>query len=123
MVKRLRWALLGMVVGALGAEWARLKAKARLNRLAPDRLAARALRQLKQDAGDLAAALREGRGAMAEREAELRARVARPSVEGASTDVRAIGTARRRGRGESAPSRRRPPRRGGRPPGLGAGAR
>jgi hypothetical protein len=77
-VRRLFWALVGVgagaVIGVSAVRWASRTAE----RLAPNSLAERAW----QAAGDwrvrLAAAFEEGQAAMAEREAELRARLVEP---------------------------------------------
>jgi hypothetical protein len=77
-VKRLFWALVGVgagaAIGVSAVRWATRTAE----RLAPTSLAERAW----QAAGDwrvrLSEALEEGQAAMAEREAELRARLAEP---------------------------------------------
>jgi hypothetical protein len=77
-VRRLFWALVGVGAGvAIGVSAVRWAART-AERLAPSSLAERAF----QAAGDwrvrLAEAFEEGRAAMAEREAELRARLAEP---------------------------------------------
>jgi hypothetical protein len=77
-VRRIFWALVGVgagvAIGVSAVRWASRTAE----RLAPNSLAERAF----EAAGDwrvrLAEAFEEGRAAMAEREAELRARIAEP---------------------------------------------
>ena len=77
-MRRIFWALVGVgagvAIGVSAVRWASRTAE----RLAPNSLAERAF----EAAGDwrvrLAEAFEEGRAAMAEREAELRARIAEP---------------------------------------------
>lgn len=65
MFKRMRWLATGLVVGAGGSVWAQRKAKEVASRYAPAGVA--------QDAANRALdALKEGRTAMREREAQLR---------------------------------------------------
>jgi hypothetical protein len=77
-VRRLFWALVGVGAGAAIGVMVMRKVERTAERLAPSSVAERAV----QAAGDwrvrLAEAFEEGRAAMAEREAELRARLAEP---------------------------------------------
>jgi hypothetical protein len=77
-VRRIFWGLVGLGMGAVIGVGVMRWAARTVDRLAPRSLA----EELLQTAADwrerLAGALREGRAAMAEREAELRARIAEP---------------------------------------------
>ena len=69
MLKRVRWLATGVAVGAGASLWAERKAKAVAARYRPSTAAGRAIGL----PGEVVAALREGRRAMKEKEAELRA--------------------------------------------------
>jgi len=71
---RLRWMATGLAVGVGGSVWARRKLEDLRARLHPSSLTGRALRRVSKTPEELRQALREGRQAMAEAEAELRAR-------------------------------------------------
>ena len=73
MLKRLRWMITGLAVGAGASLWAERKAKALAARYRPSGLAGSATNRARGLPSDVAAAWREGRQAMREREAELRA--------------------------------------------------
>jgi hypothetical protein len=77
-VKRLFWMLVGVgagaAIGVTAVRWAARTAE----RLAPASLAERAWRAADDWRARLTEAVEEGRTAMAEREAELRARLAEP---------------------------------------------
>jgi hypothetical protein len=76
--KRLRWIGMGAAVG-LGAEaWARRRLRRAVERGRPSEVGALVARRARHWAGEMGDALREGREAMAEREAQLRAQVAPP---------------------------------------------
>ena len=74
MFKRAFWFSTGVATGAGGLVWANRRMKATLARYAPDRLGPDAAARARQLGGDVRAALAEGRTAMRQREAELRAR-------------------------------------------------
>lgn len=76
MFKRVRWTLLGAVVGVGGSMWARRRVRRTVERYLPGQLGHRARQRLSIAGGDLRAAIDEGREAMTEREAELSARFA-----------------------------------------------
>lgn len=73
MFKRTFWFTTGVATGAGGMVWANRRMKATLARYAPDRLGVDAAARVRQVGGDVRAAIAEGRTAMREREAELRA--------------------------------------------------
>jgi hypothetical protein len=81
MFKRIRWLSLGAAVGAASSLWARRKAKTLATRWTPSSVAGAA-------AGRVRAALADGREAMHQREAELRAGLAAPA-----TDTPAVASA------------------------------
>jgi hypothetical protein len=76
MLKRLRWIMMGMGVGASASVWAQRRLKLWMKSYAPPEVAARAARRSTEAAGRTAGEVRtafaEGRQAMREREAELR---------------------------------------------------
>ena len=76
MLKRLRWIVMGMSVGASGSVWAQRKVKLWIRNYTPPEVAARAAKQGTQAAGRTAGEVRtafaEGRQAMRQREAQLR---------------------------------------------------
>jgi hypothetical protein len=76
MLKRLRWIVMGMGVGASGSVWVQRKVKLWLKSYTPPEVAARAAKRSTEAAGRTAGEVRtafaEGRQAMREREAELR---------------------------------------------------
>jgi hypothetical protein len=73
MIKRVRWMGAGLAVGVGGSLWAQRKVKSVLARYTPAGLGGGAVNRVKVLPGEVKAALREGRSAMHEREAELRA--------------------------------------------------
>ena len=79
MLKRLRWLMMGMGVGASASVWAQRRLKVWLRSYTPPEVAARAARRSTEvagrKAGDVRTALAEGREAMRQREAELRDRM------------------------------------------------
>jgi hypothetical protein len=76
VLKRLRWLVMGMGVGASASVWARYRLKAWARSYTPPEVASRAARRGSEaagrTAGEVRSALAEGRQAMREREAELR---------------------------------------------------
>ena len=76
MLKRLRWILMGMGVGASASVWAQRRVKLLLRSYTPPEVAARAAKRSQElagrKAGDVRTAFAEGRQAMREREVELR---------------------------------------------------
>jgi hypothetical protein len=79
MLKRLRWLLMGMSVGAVVSVWAQRRLKLWLKTYTPPEVAARAARRSTEvagrKAGEVRTALAEGREAMRQREAELRRQI------------------------------------------------
>jgi hypothetical protein len=72
VLKRLRWLVTGLAVGVGGSVWAQRKVKTLASRYRPSGLAGSAATKARGLPADVAAAIREGRVAMKEREAELR---------------------------------------------------
>jgi hypothetical protein len=76
VLKRLRWIVMGMSVGASASVWAQRKVKALLRSYTPPEVAARAAKRgteaAGRTAGEVRTAFAEGRQAMHQREAELR---------------------------------------------------
>ena len=72
MLSRVRWLGAGVAMGAGGSLWAQRKVKSVAARYRPSGLAGEAAERAKGLPGELRAAIREGRHAMREREAELR---------------------------------------------------
>ncbi|HEV7686945.1 MAG TPA: hypothetical protein VGQ80_10260 [Acidimicrobiia bacterium] len=76
MLKRLRWIVMGMGVGASASVWAQRKVKLLLRSYTPPEVATRAAKRgsdaAGRTAGEVRTALAEGRQAMRQREAELR---------------------------------------------------
>jgi hypothetical protein len=79
VLKRLRWLVTGLAVGAGGSLWAQRKVKILASRYRPSGLAGSAATRAKGLPADVVAAIREGRAAMKQREAELRELGAPPS--------------------------------------------
>ena len=79
MLKRLRWIVMGMGVGASASVWAQHRLKLWMKSFTPPEVAARAAKRgtevAGRTAGEVRTALAEGRQAMREREAELRYQV------------------------------------------------
>ena len=82
MTTRLRWMGLGMIAGAGGTVWAERRLRRRVERYLPAQLRADVAARVRAAGSDLRGALEEGRAAMTQREAELRAqlRLAPPSL-------------------------------------------
>ena len=76
MLKRLRWIVMGMGVGASASVWAQRKVKLWLRSYTPPEVAARAAKRSTEvagrTAGEVRTAFAEGRQAMRQREAQLR---------------------------------------------------
>jgi hypothetical protein len=76
VLKRLRWIVMGMGVGASASVWAQRKVKVLLRSYTPPEVASRAAKRgsdaAGRTAGEVRTALAEGRQAMRQREAELR---------------------------------------------------
>lgn len=76
MLKRVRWILMGMGVGASASVWAQRKVKLLMRSYTPPEVASRAARRgteaAGRTAGEVRTAFAEGRQAMHQREAELR---------------------------------------------------
>lgn len=81
MLKRIRWMMMGVSVGASASVWAQRRLKRWLRSYTPPEVAARAAQRTtaaaERTAGDLRTAVAEGRQAMRQREEELRAEVER----------------------------------------------
>lgn len=77
MPKRVFWLTVGLSVGAGGTEWARRKARRLRRRFSPPRLASDMAGALRNAGRGVSEAITEGREAMRQREAELRARLER----------------------------------------------
>lgn len=79
MLKRLRWLVMGIGVGAGASVWAQRRVKLWLRTYTPPEVAARAARRSTEvagrKAGEVRTALAEGREAMRQREAELRRQI------------------------------------------------
>ena len=79
MLKRLRWIVMGMGVGASASVWAQRKVKLLLRTYTPPEVAARAAKRgteaAGRTAGEVRTAFAEGKQAMRQREAELRHQV------------------------------------------------
>lgn len=74
MFKRIRWMTMGMGLGATASVWAKRRVRRLLIEHAPPEVAVRKAQQARRE---LRAAVVEGREAMRQREAELRAEVHR----------------------------------------------
>ncbi len=70
--------MIGAAAGVGGSLWARRTVRRSIERHLPDRVASEARARISGAAGEVRAAIGEGRVAMAEREAELRARLLQP---------------------------------------------
>jgi hypothetical protein len=73
VLKRVRWMGAGMALGVGTSLWAQRKLKLVMARYSPSGVGGMAVTKAKDWPGQARAALREGRVAMREREAELRA--------------------------------------------------
>jgi hypothetical protein len=76
VLKRLRWIVMGMSVGASASVWAQRRLKLLMKSYTPPEVAARAAKRgtevAGRTAGEVRTAFAEGRQAMHQREAELR---------------------------------------------------
>lgn len=75
MFKRAFWMTTGMAVGATGAFWAKRRVEETVERYLPEQVADRAAASARTIGATVKAAATEGRQAMRDTEAELRARV------------------------------------------------
>jgi demethoxyubiquinone hydroxylase (CLK1/Coq7/Cat5 family) len=73
-MKRLTWFVVGAASGIGSARLAKKKVQQTVDRLSPDHVARQSVIRLKHVGQDIADAIRDGRGAMVAKEAELRAR-------------------------------------------------
>lgn len=73
-MRRLFWMGVGMAAGASGTVWVERKVRSRLDALQPDHLAVVAGNRARAAGRSVLDAVAEGRGAMLEREAELKGR-------------------------------------------------
>lgn len=71
-MRRLFWLGVGAIAGASGTIWAEHKVRARLDQLGPDHLVVTAGNKARDVGRSVVDAVAEGRGAMREREDELR---------------------------------------------------
>ena len=76
MLRRTFWFATGMTAGVGGAVWAKRRVQRAVARYAPERVQADMTDSVRRLGTDLRAAVREGRDAMAGREAELRSELA-----------------------------------------------
>lgn len=76
MLKRVRWIVMGMGMGASASVWAQRKVKLLMRSYTPPEVASRAAKRgteaAGRTAGEVRTAFAEGRQAMRQREAELR---------------------------------------------------
>ena len=76
MLKRVRWIVMGMGMGASASVWAQRKIKVLMRSYTPPEVASRAAKRgteaAGRTAGEVRTAFAEGRQAMCQREAELR---------------------------------------------------
>lgn len=75
MMKRVTWFVSGAIAGVAGASYTKKKVKATASQLAPSNIAKTAVAKVKDKGHDVIDAVRDGRDAMKEKEAELRARL------------------------------------------------
>lgn len=73
MFKRIFWLVTGAAIGFGSSRWVARRAKRAVARLTPANLAGSASEKAQRLAGEVRAAVGEGRSAMREREAQLRA--------------------------------------------------
>lgn len=88
MFKRVRWVGMGLAAGAGGTVWAQYRLRRRVERYLPAQVRADVAARVRAAGTDLRDAFQEGRAAMADREAQLRAQLhlAPPAPEGADGD-------------------------------------
>lgn len=75
MFKRLFWLTVGTMLGFGGSFWLQKRLRQKIEQYYPDRVARQVSGSVRTLGGDLAAAAKEGREAMREREEALRARL------------------------------------------------
>jgi hypothetical protein len=75
VLKRLLWLTIGATLGFGGSWWVTRTVKAKLERYMPARLTAGVVNAAHSATGDVRAAVADGRDAMHEREAQLRAQL------------------------------------------------
>ena len=75
MMKRVTWFVSGAVAGVAGAGYAKKKVRETASQLAPAHVARTAVARVRDRGSDVVDAVREGRRAMQDREAELKARL------------------------------------------------
>lgn len=73
MMKRVVWMATGAVAGAVGSQWAQRKVKRKVAAFTPPAIATTVVGTVKGVTSDLRSVVSEGRDAMRQREAELRA--------------------------------------------------
>jgi hypothetical protein len=76
MFKRLFWLTVGATLGFGSSLWVTRTVKRTLHRLSPPQVSDSVMKSVKRTAKDLKAAVNEGRDAMQQREASLRAELA-----------------------------------------------
>ena len=77
MFKRLFWLTIGLTIGYGTSFWLMRTVRRTVERLTPERVTQDVMTGVKSFGAELRAALEEGRAAMREREAELRAEIER----------------------------------------------
>ncbi len=77
MFKRFFWLTVGLTIGYGTSFWLMRTVRRTVERFTPERLSKDAVAQAKSFGAELRAALEDGRAAMREREAELRAEIER----------------------------------------------
>lgn len=122
MFKRFRWMSFGAAVGLGGSVWAQRRVRRTVERYLPEQVGAKVADRARGLRADLADALEEGRLAMRDREAELRAQRPRPAPAGSlpaaasgpsrDPDGPVIDVAEGSGQPSSAAKRRQPSRAG-----------
>lgn len=78
MFKRLFWLCVGTLIGLASSFWAQRRLRRAVDRLAPDHVRRRVSWSARNLLEDLRGAAADGRSAMQDREAALRAELARP---------------------------------------------
>jgi hypothetical protein len=96
MGKRIRWLATGLLAGFGGSVWAQRKIRAVAARYGPTGIAGGAANRAMELPGDVVAAIRDGRTAMREREAELRERSGLEPTRPTPIGTRAKATRRKR---------------------------
>jgi hypothetical protein len=96
VLKRTFWFCTGATAGFGGAMWVRSQVLRTVRRYAPEQVQADVTTSVKRLGADVVGAVREGRHAMADREAELRAELA-PGAGPAGSPMAEVVTLPRRG--------------------------